>query len=62
MFYFLSSVYFLVHLKWRLHFEFVTCNDFNEEVEEGLWQAPTNVNIETMTWDLDIKVSAILKH
>ncbi|VIO92750.1 mKIAA0258 protein, putative [Brugia malayi] len=45
-----------VHLKWRLHFEFVTCNDFNEEVEEGLWQAPTNVNIETMAWDLDIKV------
>uniref|UniRef100_A0A0R3S2N7 Arrestin_C domain-containing protein n=1 Tax=Elaeophora elaphi TaxID=1147741 RepID=A0A0R3S2N7_9BILA len=53
---FSTSAYFLVHLKWRLHFEFVTCNDFNEEVEEGLWQAPANVNIETMAWDLDIKV------
>ncbi|MCP9258374.1 hypothetical protein DINM_002871 [Dirofilaria immitis] len=51
-----------VHLKWRLHFEFVTCDDFNEEVEEGLWQAPTNINIETMAWDLDIKVFPCSPH
>uniref|UniRef100_A0A915PV21 Arrestin C-terminal-like domain-containing protein n=1 Tax=Setaria digitata TaxID=48799 RepID=A0A915PV21_9BILA len=51
-----------VHLKWRLHFEFVTCNDFKEEVEEGLWQAPANVNIETMAWDLDIKVFPCSPH
>ncbi|KAL4003737.1 Rgp1 family protein [Acanthocheilonema viteae] len=51
-----------VHLKWRLHFEFVTCNDFNEEVEEGLWQAPANINIETMSWDLDIKIFPCSPH
>ncbi|VDO29996.1 unnamed protein product [Onchocerca flexuosa] len=51
-----------VHLKWRLHFEFVTCSDFNEEVKEGLWQAPANVNIETMAWDLDIKIFPCSPH
>ncbi|VDN05058.1 unnamed protein product [Thelazia callipaeda] len=51
-----------VHLKWRLHFEFVICNNFNEEVNEGLWQAPENVNIETMSWDLDIKVFPCSPH
>ncbi|VDN27349.1 unnamed protein product [Gongylonema pulchrum] len=46
-----------VHLKWRLHFEFVTCHHFEEEVQdEGLWQAPTDVPTETMAWDLDIKI------
>ncbi|VDK63517.1 unnamed protein product [Onchocerca ochengi] len=39
-----------------------TGNDFTEEVEEGLWQAPANVNIETMAWDLDIKIFPCSPH
>jgi len=59
----------LITLKWRLHFEFVTSilnenellmkpkekpkkTDFNGQI----WQGPTNVKIETMVWDLPIKV------
>ncbi|VDN55236.1 unnamed protein product [Dracunculus medinensis] len=45
-----------VHLKWRLHFEFITNDDFKFDVVEGLSQAPDSLNIETMTWNLDIKV------
>lgn len=45
-----------VQLKWRLHFELVTCDRLADECAEGLTQAPENLNIETMTWDLDIKV------
>lgn len=49
----------LVHLKWRLHFEFITNDDFKFDVVEGLSQAPDSLNIETMTWNLDIKVSLL---
>ncbi|VDM36639.1 unnamed protein product [Toxocara canis] len=45
-----------VHVKWRLHFEFVTSDEIVFENNEGLSQAPTELNIETMVWDLDIKV------
>lgn len=59
----------LVTLKWRLHFEFVTSTEDENELEmksrdkpkkedlDGqVWQGPTNVKIETMVWDLPIKL------
>ncbi|MFH4979206.1 hypothetical protein AB6A40_005915 [Gnathostoma spinigerum] len=47
-----------VHVKWRLHFEFVTCENVLNTIstEDGLCQAPKDIDIETMAWDLDIKV------
>ncbi|VDD88458.1 unnamed protein product [Enterobius vermicularis] len=45
-----------VQLKWRLHFELVTSDCLVECVDDGLTEAPENLDIETMTWDLDIKV------
>ncbi len=56
---------FSVHLKWRLHFEFVTSkthmpSESETQAEDSstafIWEAPTNLNIETMVWDLPIKV------
>lgn len=52
-----------VHLKWRLHFEFVIASSgIDGDVEEGIWQAPVSVDIETMAWDLDIKVYPCSPH
>lgn len=45
-----------VQLKWRLHFELVTSCHLMECANEGLTRAPENLDIETMTWDLEIKV------
>ncbi|VDK43896.1 unnamed protein product [Anisakis simplex] len=45
-----------VHVKWRLHFEFVTSDEVAFELKEGFSEAPTDLNIETMVWNLDIKV------
>lgn len=61
----------LVTLKWRLHFEFVTSIEDEmlmkpvEKPKKGdldgqVWQGPTNVKIETMVWDLPIKIYANL--
>lgn len=59
----------LVTLKWRLHFEFVTSiNDRKtsglkpseqpgpDELDGKVWQAPSSIDIETMVWDLPIKL------
>ncbi|XP_067665114.1 RAB6A-GEF complex partner protein 2-like [Haliotis asinina] len=52
----------IVCLRWRLHFEFVTSCDPVEEVEmsksdEGsMWRGPPTMNVETMVWDMPIKV------
>jgi hypothetical protein len=58
----------LVNLKWRLHFEFVTSTEENEillkptekpkkeDLDGHIWQGPTNIKIETMVWDLPIKL------
>lgn len=54
----------IVCQRWRLHFEFV--NSFDEidtpaslpdgDGEEHQWQGPSLMNVETMVWDLPIKV------
>ncbi|CAL8086580.1 unnamed protein product [Orchesella dallaii] len=59
----------LVTLKWRLHFEFVTSMQDSktsglklseppghDDLDGKIWQAPNNVDIETMVWDLSIKL------
>lgn len=49
-------------LNWRLHFEFVTTTTMFEdqslrmESENCTWQAPPHLDIETMVWDLPIKI------
>jgi len=58
-----------IHLKWKLHFEFVISNSSFTELglmpsetpdagtmDGKYWQAPSSVNIETMVWDLPIKL------
>ncbi|KAK6639758.1 hypothetical protein RUM43_008033 [Polyplax serrata] len=53
----------LVSLQWRLHFEFVTSttplsadDPPNDENEEKSSQGPSSLNIETMIWNLPIKI------
>ncbi|KAK0416052.1 hypothetical protein QR680_012267 [Steinernema hermaphroditum] len=47
----------IVHVKWRLHFEFVTgLKPPIQIASEGLSSAEKRLDIETMSWDLDIKV------
>ncbi|XP_046354863.1 RAB6A-GEF complex partner protein 2-like [Haliotis rufescens] len=52
----------IVCLRWRLHFEFVTSCDPVEEVEMAktddgsTWRGPPTMNVETMVWDMPIKV------
>jgi len=51
----------IVCLRWRLHFEFVTSMDemniaLEDDGEERQWQGPSMLNVETMIWDLPIKV------
>jgi hypothetical protein len=50
-------------LQWRLHFEFVTSNTqlIHElparELENGnTWGGPATLNIETMVWNLPVKI------
>ncbi|KAJ9591555.1 hypothetical protein L9F63_001909 [Diploptera punctata] len=49
----------LVKLQWRLHFEFVTSVP-QAETEE--WHAPSTLNIETMVWNLPIKIYPTTPH
>lgn len=49
----------IVNLTWRLHFEFVTST--NEKLkgpspEDTTWQAPAEVQIETMVWSMPIRL------
>ncbi|XP_022920364.1 RAB6A-GEF complex partner protein 2 [Onthophagus taurus] len=49
----------LVSLKWRLHFEFVTSTNSGlqpPDLDVFDWQAPGELSIETMVWDLPIKL------
>lgn len=48
----------LVDVRWRLHFQFVTStnDELNMEVDKETleWQAPTDISIETMIWNLPV--------
>lgn len=48
-----------MNLKWRLHFEFVTSSSKNlnpPDLDQCGWQAPAEVPIETMVWNLPIRL------
>ncbi|WAQ94480.1 RGP1-like protein, partial [Mya arenaria] len=52
----------LTSYRWRLHFEFVTSNDAmqgetrtNEDGSTS-WRGPASMNVETMVWDLPVKI------
>ncbi|CAK1550469.1 unnamed protein product [Leptosia nina] len=50
-----------VSLNWRLHFEFVTTNEkLLPSTEDKDWNAPLNVPIETMVWNLSVKIYSTL--
>jgi hypothetical protein len=50
----------LVDVRWRLHFQFVTTTSEDlmlpEEPSEDTWNGPKNIDIETMVWNLPIKI------
>lgn len=57
----------LVCLKWRLHFEFMLASSplpagaspvqlTSPHSDIATWQGPADVDVETMTWDLPIKI------
>lgn len=48
----------LVELRWRLHFQFVTTttDGLMPNTTEETWQAPKNIDIETMVWNLPITI------
>lgn len=53
----------IVCLRWRLHFEFITsCEPIPESErpsdpeQSASWRGPATLNVETMVWDLPIKV------
>ena len=55
----------LVSLRWRLHFEFVTSKtsllsrpEPKSSTDDVSWQGPAQLDVETMVWDLPIKVFA----
>lgn len=55
----------IVCLRWRLHFEFVTCKIPLADVPQpegpensATWQGPRELDVETMVWDLPIRVFA----
>ena len=57
--------YISVCLKWRLHFEFVTAKaplpaagEPQSAADSVSWQGPADIDVETMVWDLPIKVFA----
>ncbi|CAI4231107.1 unnamed protein product [Auanema sp. JU1783] len=45
-----------VHFKWRLRFEFVTSKNLIEANLYGLSSAPTNIEVETVSWSVDVFV------
>lgn len=48
-----------VDVRWRLHFQFVTTMSANmtPECEPGeTWQAPEDIEIETMMWNLNVQI------
>ena len=62
-------LYFTVCLKWRLHFEFTLASSplpagaspvqlTIPYTDIATWQGPPDVEAETMTWDLPVKIIA----
>lgn len=60
-------IFVTVTLRWRLHFEFVTSKvalplpsnrAASAPSEPVTWQGPAHLDVETMVWDLPIKVFA----
>lgn len=60
-------LYDTVSLKWRLHFEFVTSKSGMNPLADpkpddsgpfNIWHGPSQLDVETMVWDLPIKVFA----
>ncbi|XP_039757827.1 RAB6A-GEF complex partner protein 2 isoform X2 [Pararge aegeria] len=50
-----------VSLSWRLHFEFVTSNErLQPGPDDKDWNAPLSVPIETMVWNLPVKIYSTL--
>lgn len=54
---------FIVCLRWRLHFEFVTsCEPLpgserpSNPEDSASWRGPATINVETMVWDLPVKI------
>ena len=54
-----------VSLRWHLHFEFIISKNCIEPMkqpespsESATWQGPSCLDVETMIWDLPIKVYA----
>jgi len=63
----IACVLCAVSLRWRLHFEFMTSKTPLPKLAPpgastpdsgAVWQGPANVDVETMVWDLPIKVFA----
>ncbi|XP_072050998.1 RAB6A-GEF complex partner protein 2-like [Amphiura filiformis] len=53
----------IVCLKWRLHFEFITAKEPlpdqvtpADQSESALWQGPENIAVDTLVWNLPIKI------
>ncbi|XP_066996469.1 RAB6A-GEF complex partner protein 2 isoform X2 [Anabrus simplex] len=49
----------LVCLKWRLHFEFVTTiapSTCHFDEDKGVWRAPSSLDVETMVWNLPLRI------
>ena len=63
----LWSFIFTVCLKWRLHFEFILASSplpagaspvqlTSSHTDVATWQGPPDIEVETVTWDLPIKI------
>lgn len=53
----LKCLFFAVDVRWRLHFEFVTSTSDSLtplHLDENNWQAPVDIPIETMVWNLPV--------
>ncbi|KAL5274663.1 RGP1 family protein [Megaselia abdita] len=49
----------LIDVRWRLHFEFVSSTVMNYgdvDVKTGEWNAPSEIPVETMIWNLPITI------
>ena len=66
-YYLFVYLFFAVCLRWRLHFEFVLASTplpagaspvqlTSRYTDIATWQGPADVDVETMTWDLPIKI------
>lgn len=57
------SFVYLVTLRWRLHFEFVTAREpmepptvLQNQSEVTVWAGAEHVDVDTFSWNLPIKV------